>query len=126
MITDGMARASVSDLGTFKGAELTSVSVWKFGVSLAFNDEPRTITVESNAEFNSQGRTEIYNQEIIVGFGARALSLIGRRVIDVVATEDKTFALSFEDGSKLTLRPDTSGYECYTVHLPDGSVFVGL
>ncbi len=24
-----------------------------------------------------------------------------------------------------TLRPDGSGYECYTVNLPDGSIFIG-
>jgi hypothetical protein len=39
--------------------------VWKYGVSLGFNDEPLTITVESNAEFQSEGRTEIFSQEII-------------------------------------------------------------
>jgi hypothetical protein len=127
MITDGsIPSATAADLEGFKGAELTSVIVWKFGVSLTFNDEPRVITIESNAEFHSQGRTEVYNQEIIVGFGARALTLIGRRVIDLVATEDKTFSLSFDDGSKLTLRPDSSGYECYTVNLPNGSIFIGL
>jgi Family of unknown function (DUF6188) len=118
--------AAAADLASFKNAELTSVNVWKFGVTLSFNDEPRSITVESNAEFQAQGRTEIYNQEIIVAFGARVLSLVGRHVTDALATPDKTFTLSFDDGSKLILRPDSSGHECYTVNLPDGSFFVGL
>jgi Family of unknown function (DUF6188) len=117
--------AGVADLAILKGAELTSVSVWKYGVALSFNDEPLSITVENNAEFQSQGRTEIFNQEIIVGFGARMLALVGRRVSDMQATEDKTIALSFDDGARLVLRPDDSGYESYTVNLPNGSIFVG-
>jgi len=117
--------ASVADLAILKGAELTNVSVWKYGVTLSFNDEPLTITVENNAEFQSQGRTEIFNQEIIIGFGARMLSLVGRCVSDMQATEDKAIVLSFDDGSKLALRPDDSGYESYTVNLPNGSIFVG-
>jgi hypothetical protein len=117
--------ASVADLAILKGAELTSVSVWKYGVALAFNDEPLSITVENNAQFQSQGRTEIFNQEIIIGFGARVLSLIGRRVSDMQASEDKTVALNFDDGTRLVLRPDDSGYESYTINLPNGSIFVG-
>jgi hypothetical protein len=117
--------ASVADLAILKGAELTGVYVWKHGVTLSFNNEPLTITVENNAEFQSQGKTEIFNQEIIIGFGARMLSLVGRCVSDVQATEDKTIVLSFDDGAKLALRPDDSGYENYTVNLPNGSIFVG-
>jgi hypothetical protein len=41
------------------------------------------------------------------------------------ASEDKTIALSFDDGAKLMLRPDDSGYESYNVNLPNGSIFVG-
>jgi hypothetical protein len=117
--------ASVADLAILKDAELTNVTVWKYGVTLSFNDDPLTITVENNAEFQAQGRTEIFNQEIIIGFGARMLSLIGRRVSDMQATEDKTITLSFDDGARLVLRPDDSGYESYTVNLPNGSIFVG-
>jgi hypothetical protein len=118
--------AAASDLAIFKNAELTGVNVWKSGVSISFDDEPLSITVKSNAEFQTQGRTEIYSQEIITAFGARVLSLLGRHVTDVMATDDRMLVLSFDDGSKLTLRPDESGYECYTVHLPNGSTFVGL
>jgi len=53
------------------------------------------------------------------------LSLIGRRIADMQATEDKTLTLCFDDGAKLVLRPDDSGYENYTVNLPNGSIFVG-
>ena len=81
--------ASVADLAILKGAELTGVYVWKHGVTLSFNNAPLTITVENNAEFQSQGRTEIFNQEIIIGFGARMLSLVGRCVSDFQPTEDK-------------------------------------
>jgi hypothetical protein len=117
--------ASLADLAVFKGAELTGVTVWKHGVTLSFNNDPLTITVENNAEFQSQGRTEIYNQEIIIGFGARMLSLVGRCVSDFDADEDKAIMLSFDDGARLVLRPDDSGYESYTVNLPNGSIFVG-
>ena len=117
--------ASVADLAILKDAELTTVTVWKYGVTLSFNDDPLTITVENNAEFQAQGRTEIFNQEIIIGFGARMLSLIGRRVSEMQATEDKSITLSFDDGARLVLRPDDSGYESYTVNLPNGSIFVG-
>ena len=117
--------ATAADLASFKGAELTGVSVWKTGVTLSFNNEARTITIENNAEFRSHGRTETYNQELIVALGARVLSLIGRCAVETQALEDKTFALTFDDGAILTLRPDGSGYECYTVNLPDGSIFIG-
>jgi hypothetical protein len=116
--------ATAADLASFKGAELTGVSVWKTGVTLSFNNEARTITVENNAEFRSYGRTETYNQELIVALGARVLSLMGHCAVEVQTLDDKTFALTFDDGAILTLRPDGSGYECYTVNLPDGSIFV--
>jgi hypothetical protein len=127
MTTSGkpVPSASPTDLASLKGAELTTVIVWKFGVSLRFNDQPLTITVENNAEFQSRGRTEIYNQEIIVAFGARVLSLVGHRVVDVFADEGKTLALGFDDGSTLTVQPDRSRYESYTDNLPNGSIFVG-
>ena len=122
---DPISTASLSDLESFKGAELTSVTVWKFGVTLSFNNEPRAVTIESSVEFRSQGRTEAYNQEIIVAFGARILSLMNRRVVELSATEDKVLSFEFDDGSMLTLRPDDTGYESYTVNLPNGSVFAG-
>lgn len=122
---DPIPAASLADLESFKGAELTSVNVWKFGVTLVFNDEARTVTVESGIEFRSQGRTEVYNQEIIVAFGARILSLMGRHVVELKATEDKILSFEFDEGSVLTLRPDDTGYESYAINLPDGSVFTG-
>lgn len=122
---DPIPVASLADLESFKAAELTSVMVWKFGVTLAFNNEPRTVTVESNVEFRSQGRTEIYNQEIIVAFGARILSLMGHRVVELKAPDDKILSFEFDEGSVLTLRPDDTGYESYSINLPDGSVFTG-
>jgi len=122
---DPIPPASLADLESFKAAELTSVMVWKFGVTLAFNNEARTVTVESSVEFRSQGRTEIYNQEIIVAFGARILSLMGRRVVELKASDDKILSFEFDEGSVLTLRPDDTGYESYSINLPDGSVFTG-
>src|SRR5258708_6309376 len=99
MTTDNpIAAATATDLASFKGAELTGVSVWKTGVTLSFNNEARTITIENNAEFRSYGRTETYNQELIVALGARVLSLMGQSVVEVQALEDKTFALTFGDG----------------------------
>src|SRR3954465_8596492 len=88
-----MPSATATDLASFKGAELTGVSVWKTGVTLSFNNEARTITIENNAEFRSHGRTETYNQELIVALGWWRLSLIGRCAVEVRALEDKTFAL---------------------------------
>ena len=122
---DPIPTASLADLENFKGAELTGVTVWKFGVTLAFNDEPRTVTVESGIELRTQGRTEVYNQEIVVAFGARILSLMGRRVVELTATDDKILSFEFDEGSVLTLRPDGTGTESYSINLPDGSVFAG-
>ena len=122
---DPISIASLSDLESFKGAELTSIAVWKFGVTLAFNNEPRAITIESGVEFRSQGRIEVYHQEIIVAFGARILSLMNRRVVELRVTADKILSFEFDEGSVLTLRPDDTGYESYTVNLPNGSVFAG-
>ena len=84
-----------------------------------------SITIESGVEFRTQGRTEVYNQEIIVAFGARILSLMNRRVVELRAGEDKILSFEFDEGSVLTLRPDDTGYESYTVNLPNGSVFAG-
>ena len=122
---DPISVASLADLESFKGAELTGVTVWKFGATLSFNDEPRTITIENNVEFRSEGRTEVYNQEIIVAFGARILSLMNRRIVELRASEAKILAFEFDDGSMLTLRPDDTGYESYAINLPNGSVFAG-
>src|ERR1041384_5803009 len=119
---DPSPTASLSDLESFKGAELTGVTVWKFGVTLAFNDEPRTVTVESGIELRTQGRTEVYNQEIVVAFGARILSLMGRRVVELTATDDKILSFEFDEGSVLTLRPDDTGTEGYNIHLPQRSL----
>lgn len=125
-MTDGpVPIAAASDLAILQGAELTGVFVWKYGVTLSFDNKPLTITVESDAELRSQGRTEIYNQEVIVAFGARILSLVGFCVRDMSVTDDKVLKLAFDEGSSLTLRPDSSGYESYSVNLPDGSLFVG-
>lgn len=117
--------ADASALAILHGTELTGVFVWKYGVTLSFDNKPLSITVESNGEFRAQGRTEIYNQEVIVAFGARMLSLVGFAVREIDITEDKVLTLAFDEGSSLTLRPDSSGYESYTVNLPDGSIFVG-
>jgi len=117
--------ATAADLASFKGAELTGVSVWKAGVTLSFNNEARTIVIENNAEFRSHGRAETYNQELIVALGARVLSLMGHRVVEVQALDDRSLTLTFDYSTILALRPDGSGYECYTVNLPDGSIFVG-
>ncbi len=131
-MTEEPARIFIEDaagLSILEGAELTGVFVWKFGVTLSFGDRPDqnplTITVESNAEFRAQGRAEIYNQEVIVAFGARMLALVGFAVREIAVTDGKTLTLAFEEGSALTLRPDSTGYESYTVNLPDGSMFVG-
>ncbi|MET0445506.1 MAG: DUF6188 family protein [Pseudorhodoplanes sp.] len=114
-----------SALAMLQGTELTGVQVWKYGVALSFDNKPLTITIESNAEFRARGQTEIYNQEVIVAFGARMLSLVGQHVTTVGVTDGKVLALSFDEGSNLTLRPDSSGHESYSVNLPDGSIFVG-
>jgi hypothetical protein len=117
--------ADGADFASLQGAELTGVFVWKYGVTLSFNNQPLTITVESNAEFQAQGRAEVYKQEVIVAFGARMLSLVGCNVVGVAVEDDKTLTLSFSEGSKVTLRPDETGYESYSVNLPDGSIFIG-
>jgi hypothetical protein len=122
---DPIPGASPADLKCLQNAELTGVNVWKHGVTLTFNNRPLTITIESNAEFQAQGRAEVFQQEVIVAFGARMLSLISLNVVEVSVSTGKTLTLLFSDGSRVTLRPDASGYESYSVNLPDGSLFIG-
>ena len=117
--------ASAADLACLQDAELTGVNVWKYGVTLCFSNQPLTITVESNAEFRAQGRAEFFQQEVIVAFGARVLALLGCNVVRVAVEGEKTLSLDFSEGSKVTLRPDETGYESYSVSLPDGSLFIG-
>jgi hypothetical protein len=117
--------AIAPQLESFKGSELTSVNVWKFGVTLAFNDEVRTVTIEGPVEFCSRGHIESYNQEIIVAFGARVLSLMGRSVVELRSPGDHVLSFEFDEGTTLTLRPDDTGYECYQIRLPDGTIIVG-
>ena len=124
-MTDDAANPISPQLESFKGAELTNVNVWKYGVTLGFNEESRTITVEGGVEFRSQGRTELYNQEIIDAFGARILSLMGRQIVELKAHGDNILSFEFDEGSVLTLRPDGTGYECYQINLPDGTWVVG-
>lgn len=122
---DAIPNASAVDLGCLQDAELTGVSVWKHGVTLGFNNGPLTITVESNAGFQAQGRTDVFQQEVIVAFGARMLSLLGYTIVAIALHNKKTLILSFSDGSMVTLRPDDTGHESYNVALPDGSMFIG-
>jgi hypothetical protein len=117
--------ASPADLACLKDAELTGVNVWQYGVTLSFNHRPLIVTIESNAEFQAQGRAEVFQQEVIVAFGARMLSLIGSNVVEVSINTGKMLTLLFTDGSKVTLRPDATGNESYSVNLPDGSLFIG-
>jgi hypothetical protein len=117
--------ASPADLACLKDAELTGVNVWQYGVTLSFNHRPLIVTIESNAEFQAQGRAEVFQQEVIVAFGARMLSLIGWTVVEIDVSAGRILTLVFADGSKVTLRPDATGHESYSVNLPDGSLFIG-
>lgn len=122
---DPVPGASPADLACLKDAELTGVNVWQYGVTLSFNNRPLTVTVESNAEFQAQGRAEVFQQEVIVAFGARMLSLIGATVGDIDVSSGRVLTLRFSDGSRVTLRPDATGHESYSVNLPDGTLFIG-
>lgn len=122
---DPVPMASPAALSILQDTELTAVNVWKYGVTLKFNNQLLSITVESNAEVSAMGRVEVFQQEVIVAFGARMLTLIGFHVVGVAIGDDKVLTLSFSEGSKVTLRPDVSGYESYSVNLPDNSMFIG-
>jgi hypothetical protein len=122
---DPVPMATPAALSILQDTELTAVNVWKYGVTLTFNNQLLTITVESNAEFSAPGRVEVFQQEVIVAFGARMLTLIGYHVVGVSIRDDKVLTLTFSDGSKVTLRPDASGHESYSINLPDNSMFIG-
>jgi hypothetical protein len=104
-----------------KGKELTTVSVWKFGVTLIFDEDAFTITIENNAQLDSPGRErELYNQERIVAFGAQVVSLIGRRIAALNISEDGTLKIGFDEESTVLVRRDPSGYESYQLGCSDG------
>lgn len=111
----------------FTGAELTDVSVWKYGVSLGFNDAPMAITIEGNAGIKASGKSESYDAQGGTALGLRLLELLGRKVTSVAfETTSKLFVVVFDNGAELTLRPNAgSGYETYQINLPDGSMLVG-
>ncbi|MGD9922803.1 MAG: hypothetical protein AB7V13_15400, partial [Pseudorhodoplanes sp.] len=77
------------------------------------------------AEFQSQGRAEVYQHEVIVAFGARMLSLLGCNVVAIQVGSDRMLTLDFSDGATVRLRPDDTGYESYSVGLSDGSIYTG-
>ena len=111
----------------FTGAELTDVSVWKYGVSLGFNDAPMAITIEGDAEIKADGKSETYYAQGSTALGARLLEQLGRKVTSVAfENTSKLFVVVFDNGTELTLRPNTaSGYETYQINMPDGSMLVG-
>jgi hypothetical protein len=121
------AAVPAANPSAFTGAELTDIAVWKFGVSLGFNDAPMAITIEGHAEIRTNGQSQTYDAEGGIALGARLLELLGRKVSAVAYDQAaKVLALTFDGGVELTLRPSTqSGYETYQVNMPDGSMLVG-
>jgi hypothetical protein len=111
----------------FTGAELTDVSVWKYGVSLGFNDAPMAITIEGDAEIKANGKSESYYAQGGTALGARLLEQLGRKVTSVAfESTSKLFVVVFDNGTELMLRPNAaSGYETYQINMPDGSMLVG-
>ena len=103
------------------------MSVWKYGVSLGFNDAPMAITIEGDAEIKANGKSETYDAQGGTALGARLLEQLGRKVTSVAfETTSKLFVVVFDNGTELTLRPNAgSGYETYQINMPDGSMLVG-
>ena len=114
-----------ADPSIFKDAVLTSVMVWKYGVSLSFNDEPMAITIEGNAEIRSNGRSENHDAQGGIALGARLLELLDRKVVSVAYDEKaKALVLAFDGSVELTLRPDDTGYESYQINVPGRSPLI--
>jgi hypothetical protein len=130
-----IAGARASDhqnrLTSFQGAVVTSVMAWQHGVSLGFNDEPRSINVEGPAHVRAGGRTEHYAAESVPGSVAsvalakRLLDLIGRRVDRIAVSEDGALVIAFGQDFVLTVPADDSDCEAYVISFPDEFILAG-
>lgn len=112
-------------LASFEGAVVTSVTAWRHGVSLGFNDEARTINIEGQAQISAAGHTERYAVERSVGLAKRLLDLLARRVDGITVSEDGALVVAFQGDLVLTVAADETGYESYVVSFPDDFILAG-
>ena len=112
-------------LAMLRGAVVTTVTAWRHGVTLGFNDSPLAINIEGGATLESPGRTESFGEDDRISLAKRLLDLLGAHAAAAAVFNDETFAIAFESDLKLIIRPDGSGAESYAIFLPDGSTLVG-
>lgn len=112
-------------LEILRHAVVTTVTAWRHGVTLGFNDSPLAINIEGGATLESHGNAESFDEDDRIPLAKRLLDLLGAHVAAAAVFNDETFAIAFESDLKLIIRPDGSGTESYAIFLPDGSTLVG-
>jgi len=114
-----------SRLVSFEGAVVTSVTAWRHGVSLAFNDEARAINIEGQADVSAGGRLERYPVGASVALAKRLLDLVGRCIERITVSEDGALVVAFDEEFVLRAAADETGYESYVVSFPDEFILAG-
>lgn len=124
-VTGARAADHAARLDVFCIAIVTTVTAWKHGVSLGFNDSALAINIEGGAELRLDGTTEAFAAgEDRSALAKRLLDFLGRHVVSAAVAADGALTLAFETVD-LILRPDPSGYESYVIFLPDETTLVG-
>ena len=86
--------------------------------------------VVKDVEFDGRTHVKFGQYEVIaeglvrVSDGAAIETLRGRSLLAVVATDDGTLRVKFEDASEMTVAPDLT-YEAWQVVGPNGFLWVG-
>jgi hypothetical protein len=125
MVTGARAIDHAAKLDIFRIAVVTTVTAWKHGVSLGFNDSALAINLEGEAELRCAGASESYPADDRIALAKRLLDFLGRHVTVATVGADGALTLIFENGAEAILRPDPSGYESYIIFLPDETTLVG-
>jgi hypothetical protein len=124
-VTGARAADEPEKLAIFRDAVITTVTVWKHGVSLGFNDSPLAINIEDDAEVRTAGQGEQLSADNRIALAKRMLDLLGRHVVSAAVAADGVFTMMLENNLELILRPLESGYESYVIFLPDDTTLVG-
>jgi hypothetical protein len=115
---------TAGDLPGFAGATLTSVTAWTYGISLGFNDEARSIMLESAAEIRRGAQIEAFTVDGGTALAKALLDLLEKTVTRAHRSAERHLTLTFPDCT-VVIMSDESGYENYQVDFPDGSILVG-
>lgn len=124
-IEGARAASDPKRLAELNGAVVTTVTAWRHGVTLGFNDSPLAINIEGDVDFGAGERVERFSGEDHVALARRLLDCLGAHVMSATLASDESLTIAFASDLKLIVRADDSGYESYVIFLPDGATLSG-